>query len=164
MEIQGIDKLVAAAIITGAVLISPLIFIGLDFCAGTRKAKERKEDITSDGWQRTVNKISRYYNALFALLVIDAIQMCVFWYIDTYHGYNIPVLPFLTSAGAVFVGIIEVKSIYESADSKVKKQTKDVTVLVAEIIKNNTHPDKIAKAVVDYLNENKNEINEKEEK
>lgn len=161
MEIQGIDKLIAAGIITVIVLVAPLFFIGFDLWAGMRKAKERNEDITSDGWQRTVRKIGRYYNALLALLIIDVLQMSVLWFLDTYHDYNIPVLPFLTFLGTIFIGVIEVKSIYESADEKVKKQAKDVSLLAAEIAKNRTNPEEIAKAVVGYMNNNS--IDEKEE-
>ncbi len=155
MEIQGISKLIAAGIILAVTLISPLFFIAFDFWAGIRKAKERKEVISSDGWQRTVAKISKYYNALLALLVIDALQMSLLWYIDTYHGYNMPVLPFLTFVGAVFIGAIEVKSIYESADDKVKKQTRDVAAVIVDILKNKQNPEEIAKSIAEYLNGNK---------
>lgn len=157
MEIQGIDKVVAAGVVLIIVLVSPLIFIALDFWAGVRKAKERKEIITSDGWQRTVRKIARYYNALLAMLVIDLLQMSLIWYLDTYHEYTIPLLPVLTFLGAIFIGIIEVKSIYESADEKVKKQARDVACMAVEIAKNKTNPEEITKAVADYFNENKKE-------
>jgi hypothetical protein len=164
MEIQGIiDKLVAAGAILIVALVSPLVLIALDFWAGVRKAKERHEAISSDGWQRTVSKIGKYYNALLAMLVIDTLQMSLLWYLDIYHRHDFPVLPFLTFLGAVFIGAIEVKSIYERADDKTKKQAKQVADTAAGIVRNRTDAEKIAKIVIDYLNEKTEEKEDKNE-
>ena len=53
------EQLIAILLIECFILILPLLFIAFDFWAGIRKAKQRGETITSNGWQRTVQKIAR---------------------------------------------------------------------------------------------------------
>ena len=48
------SELIIVLIITFGILLTPLFFIGFDFWAGNRKAKQRGERIYSDKWQRTV--------------------------------------------------------------------------------------------------------------
>ncbi|MCD7900293.1 MAG: hypothetical protein LUH22_10610 [Bacteroides sp.] len=146
-----IEKLIAAGWITAGVLASPVFFILFDLWAGIRKARERGEKITSNGLRQTFAKTARYYNALLALLIIDAIQMAGFWYMNVYYGHNIPVFPFLTLLGAIGVGIIEVKSIFEKADDKMKQQASDVALLAGELAKHKSDPSELAKAIVEYM-------------
>lgn len=157
MEIQGIEKIIAAAWITSGVLFTPILFIIFDLWAGIRKAIERGEKITSNCLRNTFIKISRYYNALLALLVIDCIHMAGCWYVEAYYEYNILVFPFVTLVGAIGVGIIEVKSIFEKADDKIKRQTVDVALLVRELAKHTSDPAEIAKALVEYMSAEKEE-------
>jgi len=149
---KGMSELIIVLIITFGILLTPLFFIGFDFWAGTRKAKQRGETITSDKWQRTVAKISRYYNMLLALTVLDCMQMACIWFLDNYYGYHLPMFPIITLVGAFVVGAIEVKSIFEKAEDKAKKDVSDVAVLVSEIMKSKTDPAEIAKSVVEYMN------------
>jgi len=135
-------------------LLTPLIFIALDFWSGVRKAKQRGEKITSDGWTRTVAKIGRYYNMLFAFVVVDSMQIAGVWYLDTYYDYHIPIFPWLTMIGACIVAAIEIRSIFEKAEDKVKKQVSDVSSLAENIAKNISSPAEIAQAVVNYMNTN----------
>ena len=85
-DIQFTGKFFVVTSILFFILITPLFFIAFDFWAGTRKAKQRGERIVSDGWQRTVRKIARYYNALLALVVVDAMQMASIWYLQEFYG------------------------------------------------------------------------------
>ena len=82
------EQLIVILFITVGVLITPLVFIGLDFWAGVRKAKKRGERITSDGWKRTLYKISKYYNMLIPLMIIDGMQITGFWYLNTYSNWG----------------------------------------------------------------------------
>lgn len=157
MEIQDFEKMIAAAWITACVLFTPILFIAFDLWAGIRKAMDRGEKITSYCLRRTFTKIARYYNALLALLVIDFIQMAGFWYMEVYYNQNFPVFPFVTLIGAIGVGIIEIKSIFEKADEKVKRQASDIAILAGEIAKYKSDPGEIAKAVVEYMKNNKEE-------
>ena len=152
---KGLDVLFVVAWMLFGILMTPLFFIAFDLWAGIRKAKQRNEKISSDGWKRTVNKVARYYNALLALVVVDGMQMAGVWYLDNYYGYHIPVFPFITLLGAFGVAAIEVKSIYEKAEEKERKEMKQVAALAAEIAKHKADPTEIAKAVVEYMNNGK---------
>lgn len=149
---KGLNELFVVAWMLFGILLSPLFFIGFDFWAGVRKAKQRGEKITSEGWKRTVDKVARYYNMLLALVVIDCMQIAGVWYLDNYYDYHIPIFPFVTIIGALVVAAIEVKSIFEKAEDKVKKQVSDVSSLALEIAKSKADPEEIAKAVVDFIN------------
>ena len=148
---ENCGQLIIVLFITFGVLLTPLFFIGFDFWAGTRKAKQRHERITSDGWKRTTAKIAKYYNMLLALLVLDAMQISGFWYLNTFHGWGAPLFPWLVFAGAIFVGAIEVRSIMEPANDKERKEMRQVAALAAEIARHKTDPVEIAQAVVDYI-------------
>ncbi|MDD3038250.1 hypothetical protein [Bacteroides sp.] len=148
---KGLDELFVVAWMLFGILLTPLFFIGFDFWAGIRKAKQRGEKITSEGWQRTVNKIARYYNMLLALVVVDCMQISGVWYLDNYYDYHIPIFPFITILGAMVVAAIEVRSIFEKAEDKAKKQISDVAVLAAEIAKHRTSPTEIAQAIAEYM-------------
>lgn len=152
---ENYNQLIIVLFITLIILITPLFFIGFDFWAGTRKAKLRGEPITSNGWKRTTAKIARYYNMLLALLVLDAMQVMGFWYLNNFSGWSAPLFPFIVFAGAIFVGAIEVKSIMEPANDKERREMKQVAALAVEIAKNKTEPDELAKAIANYLNSEK---------
>lgn len=149
---KGLNELFIVGWMLFGILLSPLFFIGFDFWAGIRKAKQRKEKITSDGWKRTVDKIARYYNMLLALVVIDCMQVGGVWYLDCYYDYHVPIFPYITLIGAMVVAAIEVRSIFEKAEDKVKKQVSDVSVLITALIKSNTDTEAIKKAVDAYMN------------
>ena len=57
------------------VLFLYIIVLGLiftDLWAGVRKAKKRGEFRTSEGYKRTIDKISKYFNMMLALTFVDA--------------------------------------------------------------------------------------------
>lgn len=141
------------------ILLTPLFFISFDFWAGVRKAKQRNERMTSNGWRRTVDKIARYYNMLLALVVIDCMQISGVWYLDNFYDYHIPIFPFITMLGAMAVAIIEVKSILEKAEDKAKKQVADIAELVGEIVKQKMSPAEIAAIIIEYINKGKEKQN-----
>ena len=148
---KGLNELFIVAWMMFGILLSPLFFISFDFWAGIRKAKQRGEKITSDGWKRTVDKIARYYNMLLALVVVDCMQIAGIWYLDNYYEYHVPIFPFITLIGAMVVAAIEVRSIFEKAEDKVKKQVSDVSALITALIKSNTDTEAIKKAVDAYM-------------
>ena len=75
------NQIIIVIFITFGILITPIIFIALDFWSGVRKARHRGDRITSDGWKRTAYKISKYYNMLIPLLILDVMQVAGFWYL-----------------------------------------------------------------------------------
>ena len=97
------------------------IIVLLDLWAGIRKAKARGEYRSSYGLRKTVDKLRKYYNMMLAITATDIIQMFA---IHNLHaqgsGGTLPVIPLFTIVGALFVSVIEIKSIYEKNDDKDK--------------------------------------------
>ena len=150
---KGLNELIISGWILFGILLTPLIFGVMDFNSGVRKAKLRGEKITSDGWRRSVKKIGEYYRLLFALVVVDCMHIGCSWYLNTFFDYHIPTFPFITFIGAIVVAAIEIRSIREKAEDKVKKQMNDVASLAIEIAKHKADPAEIAEAVVNYMNQ-----------
>lgn len=119
------------------VYIAVLLFIALDLWAGIRKAKTRGEYRSSYGLRKTVTKIAGYYNMLLVITVIDALQIVAI----TVLQVNLPAFPFFTLAGALFVGFIELKSIYEKNDAKQKAKVQEAAVLLSQIIEKSKDSD-----------------------
>lgn len=149
-----LQELITIAWILFATYFEVLLMILADLWSGVRKAKLRGELRTSYGYKRTIDKIARYYNALIALTIVDAMQISGTWYLSAYYGWTIPIFPLVTMIGAIGISLIEVKSIYEKAEEKVKDNYKEVAALAIEIAKHKADPQDIAKAVYDYMNKN----------
>ena len=152
---KGLNEFFVVAWMLFGIYIEVFIMIMADLWSGIRKAKARGEVRSSFGYKKTIDKIARYYNALIALSVIDAMQMGGVWYLDCYYGWSVPIFPVVTLFGALGISLVELKSIYEKANEKVRNEYKEVAALAAEIAKNRTDPSEIAQAVIDYLNRNK---------
>lgn len=145
------EQLIALLLIVTGMLFTPLVFIALDFWAGIRKARKRGVRIKSDKMKRTVDKISRYYNAILAMLVVDCIQMSAFIFLHLYYGWTPYTFPLFTLAAILFVAAVEIKSIYEPADVKETREMREVTELAKAIAEHKNDPNEIAKAVAEYL-------------
>lgn len=157
---KGLNELFVIGWMLFGIYIEVFIMILADLWSGVRKAKIRGEVRSSFGYKKTIDKIARYYNALIALTVIDVMQMSGVWYLDGYYGWSIPIFPIVTLLGALGISLVELKSIYEKADEKVKSDYKEVAALVVEIAKHKTEPEKIAQDVGEYIN--KGNIKEEE--
>lgn len=148
---KGLNELFVVGWMLFGIYIEVFIMILADLWSGVRKAKVRGEIRSSYMYKKTIDKIARYYNAMIALTVIDAMQMGGVWYLDGYYSWSIPIFPVVTLLGALGISLVELKSIYEKADEKVKGDYKDVAALVAEIAKHKTDPAEIAAVVVEYM-------------
>lgn len=153
---QHIDKLVIVLWILFAEYILVFFAIMADLWAGVRKAKQRNEVRTSYGFSRTITKAARYYNTMIALSVIDAMQIVGVWYLTTYYNWTIPIFPVVTLIGAVGIGMIEIRSIYEKAEDKVKNDYAQLAILFGKLMQNRDSPEEIADAVTTFLKEEKN--------
>lgn len=130
----------------------------VDMKVGIRKAKERGEVIESDKLKLTPKKIANYLFLLFALTIVDVVLMVLVYYLHTYYGWErIPILPIFSALGSVGECAIEVKSIYEKNDVKMRKDAKDVAKMAAAIVKARGEFSATADAVVNYINEKENE-------
>lgn len=151
MEDSILHQLTAVVYIIAGLLVTPIMFVALDFWAGIRKARQRGEDLRSDKMQRTLAKLSRYYNAILAMLVVDAIQISAFIFLHVFNGWNLWTLPVFTLLGVGFTAAVEIKSIFEPANAKEKKELKEVTELATAIAEHKSNPQEIAQAIVEYL-------------
>lgn len=142
------------------IYILVLLAILADLWSGVRKAKLRCEVRSSFGFKRTVDKLARYYNALFALTIIDIMQMVAVWYLDVFYKYEIPIIPLISFIGAIGIGLIEIKSIFEKAEDKA--QFAHIGDLAGRIIANKDDLTEISKAIIDYMTEKDCKEKEKE--
>ena len=149
---KGLDELFVVAWILFGEYLLVLMAAMADLWSGVRKAKQRGEIRSSYGFKRTIDKLAKYYNMLIALTVIDCMQMVGIWYLDNYYDYHLPIFPIITLLGAIGIGAIEVRSIYEKADDKIKNEYQQAAILVAEVLKHKDSPDELAKAIVEKIN------------
>lgn len=145
------QQMIGLLFIVLGMIITPLIFIALDYWAGIRKARKRGDRILSNKMKRTVEKISKYYNCIFAMMVLDSIQIAGFLFLHLYNGWQPWTFPLFTMAGVLFVAFIEIKSIYEPADVKEQRDMQEVAMLAKAIASHRNEPEEIAAAVMRYL-------------
>ena len=145
------EQLTWLLFIVVGMLFTPLVFIALDFWAGIRKSKKRGIRINSDKMKRTVYKVSKYYNTILAMMVVDIIQMMAFIFLWKFNGWDLYTFPIFTLAAVIFVGAIEIKSIVEPADVKEEREFKEVTELAKAIAEHKSDPKEIAEAIAEYL-------------
>ena len=138
------EQLTWLLFIVVGMLFTPLVFIALDFWAGIRKSKKRGIRINSDKMKRTVYKVSKYYNTILAMMVVDIIQMMAFIFLWKFNGWDLYTFPIFTLAAVIFVGAIEIKSIVEPADAKEEREFKEVTELAKAIAEHKSDPKEIA--------------------
>ncbi len=135
------------------IYILVLVAVLADLWSGVRKARRKNNVRTSEGYKRTVAKLARYYNTLLALTAIDAMQVVGIWYLDTYYGYKIPIIPIITLIGAIGIGLIEIKSIYENREDK--GEIDEISKLAGRLYESKESPDEMAKAIMQFLNSKK---------
>ena len=144
------EKIIVTLWITFGIYLMVLLAIMADLWSGVRKAKKNGIARSSYGFKRTIDKIARYYNVMLALTIIDAMQMSSLWYLEKYYSYHWPIFPVVTLIGAIGICLIEIKSIYEKAEDKVRIE--NVANMAGKIITNKDDISEIVKAVVEYLN------------
>lgn len=133
-------------------LLCYIIILGLIFCdlqAGIRKAKRRGEVRTSDGYKRTIAKIAQYFNMTFALSLIDVAQLCMLLFLYHFYQRDIIMIPWFTLLALGYVGFVEVKSIWEPADIKEKKQQQDYRRAIMALIREYGGIDKVLEVIME---------------
>ncbi len=121
--------------VTMVLYVSVVIVVMLDLGSGLNKARKTGQYRSSHGLRRTVRKMGAYFNMLLVLTVIDGMQIFSLYNLNPQISYRLPLFPILTFAGAMFVVIIELKSIYENTNDKDKGRYQDMAKLIGEIIK-----------------------------
>jgi hypothetical protein len=156
MELTEILRRIFPQIVMLAIMyFLVLAVVFLDLWAGVRKAKIRGEYRSSLGLRKTVEKIGKYYNMIFVITVIDAMQMIAIGQINLQIGLHLPLIPILTFLGCIFVGFIELKSVYEKAEDKEKAEIAKTAKIVGKVISDVSNQE-LASKVVEYLKTNQN--------
>ena len=118
-------------------LLAYVIIIGLigcDLTAGRRKAKKRGEAITSDGLKRTIEKVAKYFNCTFAMSLVDCFQLALILFLFHFYRIDIIMIPWFTLLALGFVAYVEIKSIWEPANIKERKQQEDYRRAILALI------------------------------
>ena len=125
-----------------------LVAMGCDFSSGYYKAKLRHEERNSYGLRRTVSKFILYSGSMIIACGIDSIcYVCKFWaFIHVSALTNIPVV---SSIVAVFILVTEVRSIWEKADAKQRRQAGKTAEMISKVINKEILADALTHALVD---------------
>jgi len=117
-----------------------------DLAVGLRKAKQRGEARTSYGVARTATKLLTYFGAFGVGSCIDVLlhvgklwELCG---IEVLHS-----VPVVATIIAIFLCVIELMSIFESADSKTKKRLAKATNAAVHIANKEEFVELLARAI-----------------
>lgn len=141
-------------VILAILYLTVLVFVALDLWSGIRKAKCRGEFRSSRGFRRTVEKVCKYYNMLIVVSVIDCSLILAAWEFNFQINSNLPMIPICTFIAAIFIGFIELKSIYEKNEEKEKAKMLEAAELLAKIIKDGEAKD-IADNIISIIKKSK---------
>ena len=149
---EQMEKIIVTLWITFGIYMMVFFAVLADLWSGVRKARKNGIASSSYGFKRTIDKMARYYNVMLTLTFVDAMQMSSLWYLECYYSYAWPIFPFITMIGAIGVCMVEVKSIYEKAEDKVRLE--NVAHMAGKIITNRDDLSEIVKTVAEYLKSN----------
>lgn len=107
-----------------------IAFIMLDLNAGIRKAKEAGVYRSSRKLRDTVNKMNKYFNAVFMFTILD---MTINFSIACL-GMSYPSFPYFTLLATIGVGVIEIKSVYEKTEDKDKANVQEAARVLSQLI------------------------------
>lgn len=123
------------------------IAMGWDFCSGYYKAKLRREDRNSYGLRRTVSKFILYAGSLCIACGIDSISfVCRFW--EFVHLSPLMRVPVVASIVAVFILVTEVRSIWEKADAKQRRQAGKAAELIGSVFNKEMLKDALSEVLI----------------
>lgn len=145
-----------------AILCCVVVFIAIsmDLISGVRKARSQGVFRSSFGFRRTINKIIKYYSAIFMGGIIDLMIIVLFWHLNTHSGYNLPLIPIFTivvSGGCIWV---EYKSILETVEDKDKAKAQEVISATKQITENGLDTKAVLTSFLELLEKNIKDKNE----
>lgn len=106
--------LVALAVEYAGVVLA----VAADFLSGVAKARRAGVARTSAGYRRTFDKLARYLTALAGLTLVDAVILAAAVCVRATWSAAFPLLPVMTTLGAVGMALVEAKSICERLEEK----------------------------------------------
>lgn len=146
MEIIGQFRV--QILFVAVVYIFVFLSVCLDLWAGTRKAKMRGEYRSSFKLRQTVEKICRYYNMMFLITAIDCIQMFAIYLLHEQGSISImPVFPLFTCIASLFVGFIELKSVWEKSEDKEKAKITEAAKFLLKIAQSDDQKELLTKII-----------------
>lgn len=133
MEIfEGITKLLIIVIFE---VLLVTVAMSWDFASGYHKAKIRGEKRNSYGMKRTVSKFILYFGSMTIALGVDSIcYVCKFF--DFVHLSFLMSIPVFASVLSVFILVIELRSIWEKAEDKARRQVEEAVQTVSSLMNN----------------------------
>lgn len=134
LKMEQFEPFITQLTILSIVYVLVFFVIMLDLVSGLNKAKRRGKLRSSYALRKTVDKLVRYFSMLLVISAIDAVQMIAISQWDLSTGHHIPVLPLLTFLAAMFVGFIELKSIYENSDEKEQARIEDAADDISKLV------------------------------
>lgn len=142
---------IGTLIVCGSIiLLFYIVALGLifaDLWAGVRKAKQRGEFRTSEGFKKTVGKINKYFAMHFAMTLVDAVQISLLYMLYREYSYDIPMLPVFTLVGVLYEAYVEITSIMEPANIKEKKQQDDFKRLLQQALSEGSLRERVIKVI-----------------
>lgn len=154
------EQLITMTFLLVGIMFVPLLLIFLDFWAGIRKARARRERIRSDKMKRTVKKVARYYNAILAMVLMDTVQIAGFVFLHIFNHWTLFTFPIFTLLAVLFIAAIEIKSICEPASEKERREVADVAELARQIASHGTDATQIAREIAEYLTQHNHNIDQ----
>ena len=146
------------SLLAGIICVIVLCAITWDFVVGWRKAKERGEARTSYAMSRTATKLVTYYGAMGVGFSIDLLlNVGQLWAIVGIE--RLAHVPIVLTLISVFLCIVELVSIQESADTKLKKRMEKA----GGIVMTAAGKVEIAKAIAEAIKIATTEINEQDD-
>ena len=115
--------------------------------AGVRKAKQRGEFRTSEGFKKTVGKVNKYFAMHFAMTLVDAVQISLLYLLYREYAYDIPMLPVFTGMGVLYEAFVEIRSITEPADIKEQKMQDDFKRLLQQALTEGSMRERLIKMI-----------------
>ncbi|MGP1500173.1 MAG: phage holin family protein [Bergeyella cardium] len=114
------------------VWMAVLIAILIDLYFGVRKAKSLGECTTSQGYTRTIKKVTFYYGMLVFACLFDFLDMIT----PLIFPYPLSIAPIGTIFGGIILILVEGKSVMEKAEAKQRRQVENSLKTLLEAVKN----------------------------
>lgn len=126
-----------------------MVAMGWDFASGYYKAKLRGEERNSYGMRRTVSKFILYAGSVCIACGIDSVcYVCRFW--EFIHLPFLTNVPVVSSIVTVFILITEVRSIWEKADAKQRRQASKTADMIGKVVTQKVLEDALTNALSNY--------------
>lgn len=121
-------------VLLGADYVGVIAAVAVDLRSGLRKSTRLGRRHTSRGYRRTVDKALRYLATLLSLTLVDFILVLAALCLRITAGWSLPALPWLTTAGALFMMLVEAKSVVENLHegSDLAEATRSLSKLLAD--------------------------------